>query len=117
MKYLKNVKQTLKAATERNWLLKNPLAGYKCSYFNPERDILDEIEIMQLYNKKLPIARLAEVRTLICSCVLPAMPTKMPPCYSQTMLPSSLMVKIGSLRTARKRGAGKMYLYYQLPKK
>lgn len=62
MKYLKNVKQTLKAATERNWLLKNPLAGYKCSYFNPERDILDELEIMQLYNKKLPIARLAEVR-------------------------------------------------------
>lgn len=62
MKYLKNVKQTLKAATERNWLLKNPLAGYKCSYFNPERDILDEFEIMQLYNKKLPIARLAEVR-------------------------------------------------------
>lgn len=62
MKYLKNVKQTLKAATERDWLLKNPLAGYKCSYFNPERDILDEVEIMQQYNKKLPIARLAEVR-------------------------------------------------------
>lgn len=62
MKYLKNVKQTLKAATERNWLLKNPLAGYKCSYFNPERDILDELEIMQLYNKKLPVARHAEVR-------------------------------------------------------
>jgi site-specific recombinase XerD len=62
MKYLKNVKQTLKAATERNWLLKNPLAGYKCSYFNPERDILDEFEIMELYNKKLPVARLAEVR-------------------------------------------------------
>lgn len=33
MKYLKNVKQTSKAATERNWLIKNPLAGYKCSYF------------------------------------------------------------------------------------
>ncbi|WP_262496273.1 site-specific integrase [Chitinophaga caeni] len=62
IKYLKNVKQTLKAATERNWLLKKPLAGYKWSYFNPDRDIQDEFEIMQLYNKKLPIARLAEVR-------------------------------------------------------
>ncbi|GAA0548349.1 site-specific integrase [Chitinophaga japonensis] len=62
MKYLKNVKQTLKAATERDWLDKSPLAGYKCSYFNPERDILDEMEIMQLYHKKLPIARLVEVR-------------------------------------------------------
>lgn len=62
MKYLKNVKQTLKAAVERNWLLKNPIAGYKCGYFNPERDILNEEEIMQLYMKHLPIQRLAEVR-------------------------------------------------------
>lgn len=62
MKYLKNVKQTLKGAVERNWLFKNPLSGYRCSYFNPERDILDEAEIMKLYNKKMPIARLSEVR-------------------------------------------------------
>ncbi len=62
MKYLKNVKQTLKVAVERNWLLKNPIAGYKCGYFNPERDILNEEEIMQLYMKHLPIQRLAEVR-------------------------------------------------------
>lgn len=62
MKYVKNIKQTLKAATERNWLLKNPLAGYRCAYFNPERDILDYDEIMSMYKKILPVARLAEVR-------------------------------------------------------
>jgi site-specific recombinase XerD len=62
MKYLKNSKQVLKAAVERDWLHKSPIAGYKCSYFNPDRDILDEQEIMLLYNKHLPIQRLAEIR-------------------------------------------------------
>lgn len=40
MKYLKNSKQVLQTAVERNWLNKSPIAGYKCSYFNPDRDIL-----------------------------------------------------------------------------
>ncbi len=62
MKYLKNSKQVLKTAVERNWLNKSPIAGYKCSYFNPDRDVLDEQEIMLLYNKHLPIQRLAEIR-------------------------------------------------------
>ncbi|WP_118953365.1 site-specific integrase [Taibaiella helva] len=62
MKYIKNSKQVLKTAVERNWLLKSPISGYKCSYFNPERDILDEQEIMLLYKKYLPVERLAEIR-------------------------------------------------------
>lgn len=62
MKYLKNTKRALRTAVNRNWLAKNPLADFTCPYFNPERDILDEEEIMMLYNKKLHISRLNEVR-------------------------------------------------------
>jgi site-specific recombinase XerD len=62
MKYVKNAKHVFKTAVERDWLLKNPISGFKCTYVNPDRDILNDEEIMLLYNKKLPIARLAEVR-------------------------------------------------------
>lgn len=62
MKYVKNAKHVFKTAVERNWLLRSPIEGYKCTYINPERDILTEDEIMLLYNKKLGIPRLAEVR-------------------------------------------------------
>ncbi|AOM80993.1 site-specific integrase [Pedobacter steynii] len=62
MKYVKNAKHVFKTAVERNWLLRNPIEGYKCTYLNPDRDILNEDEIMLLYNKSLTIPRLAEVR-------------------------------------------------------
>lgn len=61
-KYLKNVKHVLKTAVERDWLFKSPITGYQCTYINPERDILDDVEIMKLYQKKLSIARLEEVK-------------------------------------------------------
>jgi site-specific recombinase XerD len=62
MKYLKNTKHVFKTAVERDWLLKSPIAGYKCTYVNPERDILNEAEILKLYHKKMPIARLEDVK-------------------------------------------------------
>lgn len=62
MKYLKNIKKVLRTAEDRGWLDKSPIAAYQCPYFNPDRDILDEEEIMVLYNKHMPVARLAEIR-------------------------------------------------------
>ncbi|HTN17072.1 MAG TPA: site-specific integrase [Chitinophagaceae bacterium] len=64
MKYLTNTKQVIKTAVDRNWLIKNPLSGYKCKYVNPDRDILSEGEIQKFYHKTLPLARLREVRDI-----------------------------------------------------
>jgi len=62
MKYLKNTKHVFKTAVERDWLLKNPLTAYKCTYINPDRDILNEAEITALYQKKLATPKLQEVK-------------------------------------------------------
>lgn len=62
MKYLKNTKQVLKLAAQRKWLRINPLQDYKCSYVDPERDILDIDELSTLYHKQISIPRLAEAR-------------------------------------------------------
>lgn len=62
MKYLKNVKHVVKTAVERDWLLKSPIASYPCSYVHPERDILDQSEILAMYTKDIAIQRLREVR-------------------------------------------------------
>jgi site-specific recombinase XerD len=62
MKYLKNTKHIVKVAVERDWLLKSPIAPYQCCYVHPERDILNEAELLAMYQKKITIARLEEVR-------------------------------------------------------
>ncbi|HEK20257.1 MAG: hypothetical protein C0154_04890 [Mucilaginibacter sp.] len=46
MKYIKNTKHVIKTAVERGWLLTNPISGFKCSYIDPDRDILDELQLM-----------------------------------------------------------------------
>jgi site-specific recombinase XerD len=62
MNYVKNIKQALKQAVQRNWILRNPIEAFTCGYINPERDILDDEEIMHMYKKKMPVARLEEVK-------------------------------------------------------
>ncbi|MGN6508807.1 MAG: site-specific integrase [Chitinophaga sp.] len=62
MKYLKNTKQLLKLAVQRQWMQRNPLEDYACSYVNPERDILDIGELSMLFSKKIPIPRLEEAK-------------------------------------------------------
>jgi len=62
MKYLKNIKHVVKTAVERDWLTKSPIASYPCSYVHPDRDILDQSEILAMYNKDITIQRLREVR-------------------------------------------------------
>lgn len=62
MKYLKNTKHVVKTAVERDWLLKSTIASYPCCYVHPERDILDESEILALYHKNISVDRIREVR-------------------------------------------------------
>jgi site-specific recombinase XerD len=62
MKYLKNAKHIITVAVNRDWIDKNPIASFPCSYVHPERDILDSSEISTMYNKELHTARLKEVR-------------------------------------------------------
>lgn len=51
-KYCKQVKQLLKLAVERGWLPINPIQGFRSTYRQPDRDILDSKELLQLYNKE-----------------------------------------------------------------
>lgn len=77
MKYLKNTKHIIKVAVERDWLLKSPIAPYPCCYVHPERDILDESEILTLYRKEISIQRLREVRDAYLFMALLVTPIKM----------------------------------------
>ncbi|MDN5283934.1 MAG: Phage integrase family protein [Mucilaginibacter sp.] len=61
-KYLKHVKHAIKTGVERNWIPTNPIQSFKCGYVDPERDILDEREIMTLYQKRFEIKRLEEIK-------------------------------------------------------
>lgn len=62
MCYLKKVRSVLRTAVEREWLDRNVLTGYQCSYIEPEKDVLDETELFTLYKKRMPMERLEEVK-------------------------------------------------------
>ncbi|HEY8658574.1 MAG TPA: site-specific integrase [Hanamia sp.] len=62
MCYLKKVRSILKTAVEREWLDKNKLSFYQCSYIEPEKDVLTEKELLTMYQKKMPVERLEEVK-------------------------------------------------------
>ncbi|MFB9843953.1 site-specific integrase [Mucilaginibacter ginsenosidivorans] len=62
MCYLKKVRSILRSAVEREWLDKNVLNNYQCSYIEPEKDVLDEKELQTLYEKQMPVERLDEVK-------------------------------------------------------
>lgn len=68
MKYIKILKQVIKMAVDNGWLPSNPLGGFKCTYDEPERERLTMDEIMLLYNKRLDLDRLAEVRDIYLFC-------------------------------------------------
>jgi site-specific recombinase XerD len=62
MCYLKKVRSVLRTAVEREWLDRNVLTSYQCSYVEPEKDVLDEKELFTLYEKKMEMERLEEVK-------------------------------------------------------
>ncbi len=67
MKYIKITKQVLKLAVDQGWITNNPIGGFKCSYENPQREILTMAEIETIYNKPL-LPRLGQVRDVYIFC-------------------------------------------------
>ncbi len=67
MKYIRNTKQVLTTATGR-WIKSNPIRDFRCSYRQPERDVLTIQEIWKIYKKSL-IKRMDQVRDVfLFSC-------------------------------------------------
>ncbi|WP_295119313.1 site-specific integrase [uncultured Chitinophaga sp.] len=64
MKYVKQAKQIITVAVRRDWLQKNPLDSYKCTYIDPDRDILNAEELAVLLHKELPVPRLQEAKDI-----------------------------------------------------
>lgn len=95
MKYLKNTKHVLKNATSRGWMEKNPIEAYECCYIHPERDILSAEDIIIMYNKKMPVARLEEVKNNYLFMCFTGLLTRMQACSNQITCANSLMEKTG----------------------
>ncbi len=68
MKYIKNIKKIMNVAVANEWLPSNPLLSFKCTYQNPEREILSQEELDAMYQKPMLIKRLAEVRDVYIFC-------------------------------------------------
>jgi len=67
MKYIKNTKQVLTTAAGR-WITNNPLRDFRCTYIQPEREVLTMEEIMMMHQQPL-IERLDKVRDIfLFSC-------------------------------------------------
>lgn len=67
-KYLKILKQVMKMSVEQGWIHSNPLAGFKCSYEDTNRERLTMDEIRLLYKKDLHVDRLREARDIYIFC-------------------------------------------------
>ncbi len=67
-KYIKNLKKIMNMAVGLDWIPSNPFMQFKCSYTNPEREILNQDELNHIMNKKMHTARLEEVRDVFIFC-------------------------------------------------
>ncbi|SDS16479.1 Site-specific recombinase XerD [Mucilaginibacter mallensis] len=68
MKYVKTLKQIIDRAIGEGWIKHNAISGFKCTYVDPDRETLEQHEILAMYNKELPVKRLAEVRDVYIFC-------------------------------------------------
>lgn len=67
-KYIKNLKKIMNMAVGLDWIPSNPFNLFKCSYTNPEREILNHEELFAIIKKKIDNPRLAEVRDVFVFC-------------------------------------------------
>jgi site-specific recombinase XerD len=67
-KYIKNLKTIMNMAVGLDWIPSNPFNQFKCSYTNPEREILTEEELDLILSKEFKIERLNEVRDVFIFC-------------------------------------------------
>jgi site-specific recombinase XerD len=68
MKYVKTLKQVIDRAINEGWIKVNPIKGFKCKYEDPDRECLEMHEVIKMYQKKIEIARLAEIRDVYVFC-------------------------------------------------
>ncbi|MBI2271449.1 MAG: site-specific integrase, partial [Bacteroidetes bacterium] len=68
MKYIKNIKKIMNMAVNLEWIPTNPLNGFKCTYVNPDREILTPIELDLMYQKEFISKRLEDVRDVYVFC-------------------------------------------------
>ncbi len=68
MKYIKILKKVVVVAQSHEWLTTNPFQTFKCSYIQPEREVLTQEDLDKLNKKHISIQRLAEVRDVFLFC-------------------------------------------------
>lgn len=68
MKYIKNLKKIIRLGVTMEWLSKNPFDNFKCSYIQPDIEVLSQYELDKIYKKEIKIQRLAEVRDVFLFC-------------------------------------------------
>jgi site-specific recombinase XerD len=67
-KYMKSLKRVMNLSVEMEWIPMNPFVNYKCAFYSPEREILNEEEIEILINKELISPRMATIRDVFVFC-------------------------------------------------
>jgi site-specific recombinase XerD len=67
-KYIVNLKRIMNVAVSLEWIPKNPFDNFRCSYTNPEREILTQFELEAMRNQQIALPRLAEVRDIFLFC-------------------------------------------------
>jgi len=67
-KYIVNLKRIINVAVSVEWMPKNPFDNFRCSYTNPEREILTQTELDTMQHKLILMPRLAEVRDVFLFC-------------------------------------------------
>lgn len=69
MKHIRNTKKILWMCVQKDWLNKNPIKEFRCSYHSPDRERLMKDELDRLISKEMPLKRLEEVRdTYVAMC-------------------------------------------------
>lgn len=69
MKYIKISKQVLKFAVSKSKLSANPFDSFTCSYIEPDVEILEMHEILNMWHKEMPDKQLEEIRDIYIFCV------------------------------------------------
>ncbi|MFN3849646.1 MAG: site-specific integrase [Spirosomataceae bacterium] len=68
MKYIKNLKKIIRLGVSMEWLTKSPFDNFKCSYIQPDIEVLSQQDLDKIYKKDIKVKRLAEVRDVFIFC-------------------------------------------------
>lgn len=50
MKYVKTLKQIINRSIDEGWVKYNAITGFKCTYVDPDRETLEQHEILDMYD-------------------------------------------------------------------